>query len=465
MTETITLSQTQLRKELYIYPNGDLSSCTEFTAVGGTQNWECVDEDRLTPDEDTTYVWWHDTSTGTDLYTMQNHTSEVGNINYIQTYARAKSNLVPQHVDGTYKILCSPDSVCSHTYNSPDKNLMTGYTTYSKIWLTNPSTATAWTWDNIDNLCSGIECSSPTVYDTLSVTLRPNGTGFWSNWIPSDGAGWSCVDETTANESDYVRGTPSTVKYDTYDLETFAFPAGTTILSVTVFNVLKAATDVAGDYNWSQILRTGGGNYYSSTYIASASWETKSCRWTDNPNTGVAWTQADIDALEIGQRAHAYTGAWKQLLCTQVYAIVLYSAPNTDLQIRTTQCYTKVNYDAEVTCTLNKPTTVSTNHNRSIKMFNFWNGSREVYDLNRSGKSIVLKGMEFEQGGVCDVDCPCERITCVRNMAKNGAAVTLAGLGFAAFNGNYRITQFGWKEVSERPQVYEWILQLQDSDL
>ena len=139
---------------------------------------------------------------------------------------------------------------------------------------------------------------------------------------------------------------------------------------------------------------------------------------------------------------------------------------NSRQELYLSSLYLEVDYTSDTTtCTLNKPETISTNHNRNIKMFNFWNGSREVYDLNRSGKSIVLKGMEFEQGGICDVDCPCERITCIRDMAKNGAVVTLAGLGFAAFNGEYRITQFGWNETSERPQVYEWILSLQDADL
>lgn len=43
------------------------------------------------------------------------------------------------------------------------------------------------------------------------------------------------------------------------------------------------------------------------------------CTWSANPNTGAAWTNSDIDALQIGQKTdHA------AVKVTEVYAVVEY---------------------------------------------------------------------------------------------------------------------------------------------
>ena len=289
-----TLTQNQTNKNLYIYPNGDLSSCSELTAFGNSPNYTCVDEDRLTPNEDVDYVWWNGIAVASDVYELQNHTTETGTINYIQIYARAKSEEFTQAIDGVYKILCCPNSECSVTYASVDINLTAAYATYSRVWEDNPDDDLAWEWADIDILAAGIECSSPT---------------------------------TSAPES-------------------------------------------------------------------------------ENP------------------------------------------------EIRTTQLYVKINYDEEVECMLNKPIQISTNHARNIKMLNFWNGTREVYDLNRSGKSMVLSGGEVYAGS-------CDRIICVRNMARDGNIISISELTPDYFNGDYRIRSFGWNKISESPKRYEWILDLE----
>jgi len=106
---------------------------------------------------------------------------------------------------------------------------------------------------------------------------------------------------------------------------------------------------------------------------------------------------------------------------------------------------------------LQNPNEVSTDHSRNVKMLNFWNGDREVYDLERSGKSMILKGIEWEDA--------CTTIQCVRDMGLNGSDITLSNLTPDCFNGTYKIVSFGWKQVSKAPEVFEWILQLEDCNL
>jgi len=135
------------------------------------------------------------------------------------------------------------------------------------------------------------------------------------------------------------------------------------------------------------------------------------------------------------------------------------SAPESENpEIRTTQLYVKINYNEEVDCTPNKPEQISTNHARNIKMLNFWNGTREVYDLNRSGKSMTLTG--GENGSTA-----CDTIICIRNMARDGNIITISELSPTYFNGEYRIRSFGWNEISEKPSHFKWILEVESTDL
>ena len=108
-----------------------------------------------------------------------------------------------------------------------------------------------------------------------------------------------------------------------------------------------------------------------------------------------------------------------------------------------------------------KPQEISTNHDRNINMINFWNGEREVYDVNRSGKSMVLTG-EITDGNP-DVTNACDQIICVRDMVRDGTTITISGLNPVYFNGEYRINSFGWKKIVEKPENYEWVLELESA--
>lgn len=454
---TFTLTQQQVGKNFYIYPNGDLSACTEFTAVGDIPNYACVDEDKLTPDDESTYVWWDGIAAGLDLYETQDHTTEAGVINYIQVYARAKSHELTQDINGTYKIICSPDSTCSHVYKSDNINLTTGYSTYSKVWTVNPHDSNTWEWADIDALCIGAECKSPAVFcPSLSLVLRPTGDSA-VNLVPyGEADNYKCVYEAIANEdTDYVASENGVYVRDDYDLQNTTETG--TISSIAIFArvratgyIQKALYGIGVKIGATEDFGPGG--YYDSN---RQDWHTFSKEWVVNPDTGVAWTWANINALVVLLRMRGYTAA-TDALCTQYYVIVYYDK-TVSPEIHTTQCYAKINYSTEKECSLQIPNWVGLNHDRNIKMLNFWNGTREVYDLNRSGKSTVFTGSEMNSGA-------CNRIICTRDLARNGAIVTITGLSLGYYNGSYRIRSFGWNKISEKPEHYKWVLDLEQAD-
>ena len=140
----------------------------------------------------------------------------------------------------------------------------------------------------------------------------------------------------------------------------------------------------------------------------------------------------------------------------------LYKTTNTQ-RLYMSEMWLEIDYTiSTTTCYLTMPEELSSNHKRNIRMLNFWNGEREVYGLNRSGKSLVLNGTEYYR--FRDNPTPCARINCIRDMARRGDEITLSDLSPTYFNGNYYIRQFGWTKVSSAPTVFQWILSLEDAE-
>ena len=449
---TFNLAQVQPSKNLYIYPNGDLGSCVSLTAFGDASNYLCVDEDRLSPDEDATYVWWNGIVAALDLYEAQDHTTETGTINYVQVYARAKSHEIAPHEDAIYKIVCSPTSTCSIVFKSSNIDLITSYMTYNKTWGVNPDDSAAWEWADIDNLSFGVECSSPSIESEHTTSLPPSAIGsaeVFTSYLAA-GTNWFAVSALAQT----IWATEYGVAWEeeTYNLQDTAETG--TITRVVVF---AEAYGTGGNAECKILIDSNGTKEYGDTFfipIAKGTWN--SAEFTTDPDTAVAWTWAGINALQAGLAMNP--NGYYRAKFRQLRVIVYHTKIETNPEIRTTQSYAKVNYSTDESCDLMRPEHISTDHARNIKMLNFWDGSREVYDVNRSGKSMVLTGRECYAGA-------CSRLLCVRNMGIVGEVVTISGLGFAEFNGDFRIREFGWKKLSSKPLHYEWVLSLEDAVL
>jgi hypothetical protein len=235
------------------------------------------------------------------------------------------------------------------------------------------------------------------------------------------------------------------------------------ITSVTVIAKMgkdPSAPDQA-DIRGCFTIKTGGVEFNTSAnyYTLESKQRYYAYTYLENPNTSAAWTLAEVQALQAG--IGLYGTGTKYATCSRCY-IVVGAGTNVSPEIQTCQTYIKVNYSPDdIICWMPKPKEISTNHTRNIKMLNFWNGEREVYDVNRSGKSMVLTG--GITNGNPDVTDACTQIICVRDMARDGTVVTISGLNPVYFNGSYRINSFGWNKISEKPENYKWILELESA--
>ena len=136
------------------------------------------------------------------------------------------------------------------------------------------------------------------IWDTL-----PTGAGATTQWSPSAGANWQCVDEQPSNgDSDYVLAASSGLT-DTYSTPAAA-EAGSIIYAVAIHATMRK--DDAGTNEVDGVIRSGGNNYaHGSPAGVNSSYGRHRWIWHSDPATGASWTVAGANAAQPGIRRTA----------------------------------------------------------------------------------------------------------------------------------------------------------------
>lgn len=127
-------------------------------------------------------------------------------------------------------------------------------------------------------------------------TLYPNGAGTNTQFTPSTGANYTCVDEASVNTTDYVSS--STVgQKDSYALTDLANTA-TTIKGIQVNNAVMK--DDAGARSSANLIRSSTTEAQGSAFALSTSQLFNSTIHETDPATSAAWLATAINAMEAG---------------------------------------------------------------------------------------------------------------------------------------------------------------------
>jgi len=138
--------------------------------------------------------------------------------------------------------------------------------------------------------------------NTKIQAIVPTGAGNSTQWTPSAGANYECVDEVPPSEADYVA--TNTIGH----LDQFA--AGNlvgTIGSVKCVQVQALAkTDGAPTpTNLQLAVRSGSADYLSGDKAVPSASKQLWNLWETDPATAAAWSESGVNAMEIGVKAVA----------------------------------------------------------------------------------------------------------------------------------------------------------------
>ena len=133
---------------------------------------------------------------------------------------------------------------------------------------------------------------------TEIVGLKPSGAGNSTQWSPSAGSNYQCVDEVPYNDADYVSETVAAQK-DLFAIEDLASTPDAIKCVTVTGRVVKDGSPTPA--NVRLVTRTESTDYNGddeAVPLNNPKFINK--MWEINPNTTSAWTESDINALEIG---------------------------------------------------------------------------------------------------------------------------------------------------------------------
>lgn len=132
-------------------------------------------------------------------------------------------------------------------------------------------------------------------------TLYPSGAGNYTQFTPSAGSNFSCVDETTPNTTDYVSSATSGNR-DSYAFADLAALTSSTVFGVQV-NAYAQKSD-AGTRSLGTMARLSSTDADGASVALPTSYSYVSQIFETDP-ASAAWTQSNVNAAEFGVKVTA----------------------------------------------------------------------------------------------------------------------------------------------------------------
>lgn len=132
--------------------------------------------------------------------------------------------------------------------------------------------------------------------------LVPTGAGNSTQWTPSTGSNYACVDEKPLSDTDYI-STNTTNNLDTYALGDMSGSIGAVKSVQAQCRAKYEGTPTPTKLDL--VLRSGGTDYPGSDKTLTSAYAHYSSIWNTDPADSAAWTDTKVNALEAGVKAIA----------------------------------------------------------------------------------------------------------------------------------------------------------------
>jgi len=125
------------------------------------------------------------------------------------------------------------------------------------------------------------------------------------------------------------------------------------------------------------------------------------------------------------------------------------------LELRLTQMYAEVEYTSDVSYNIERPEKLKLQHTRNTNRINLWDDSFHTYDINRSSKKLNMNGIIHNNPD-----------SAVSLTTLTGSTVSITNLGsLTCYEGDYKIEDYNYTKISEKPELYKWNMTLEATDL
>jgi len=129
-------------------------------------------------------------------------------------------------------------------------------------------------------------------------TLMPAGAGDLTQWTPSTGNNWQCVDEIPPNDDTDFVSTSTVNQRDLYTLQGLSITGNADF--VTLWDRMRK-DDVSARVVQTN-LRVSGNDAFSANIAINSNYTFSDFTQETNPNGGGAWTQTALNALQAGHK-------------------------------------------------------------------------------------------------------------------------------------------------------------------
>lgn len=352
------ITQVRVRNDAWSY--GGATSTTGKVGTGdgaATGTWERLNSRVPTADGDVSGTWttaprWDDVNkrvvddatymTGTSLNATSAYmmfTFDAFSIPSGATISSAILVIRAADVTNGNNNIFARIKVGGNYYNGGSNNPGTSFATYTNSWTTNPKSGAAWTADDINGVGTNA-LQQIGVYSTdLTPNIRVSMVNLQVTFTTSPTGQYTVVDETTPDDSDFLRATTNGYNLSTFS--SFSIAAGSTITSLTVY--YRAADTIIATAGGANNIRAAiqvNGTVYDTTDAGSdpvnTAYTTYSYSFATNPNTTANWTVADINgtgANPLQAFGVATNDANPDVRVSMYYAVVNYIEYNDQLKV------------------------------------------------------------------------------------------------------------------------------------
>ena len=227
-------------------------------------------------------AWRGNQSTGTLLATgVRELVKDTTYLVEVHVKIDDSSGVFAVKIDGLSDIAFSGDTKHSSSSSTVDK-IRLGYNTYY------------YGYQYFDNV---VLDDAGWIGETFIQVLVPNAAGNDTDWSPSAGDNYACVDEVPASEDDYVFASAAG-KRDLYNLASLSGTISS-VLCVQAQSTVKKTGTPAGDH-LKLAVRTGGEVFYGDSEEIPTETTSLLHVWELNPDTEAAWQTSEVNALQAG---------------------------------------------------------------------------------------------------------------------------------------------------------------------